>query len=308
MPGGSGQPRDLPRPTNSLNRRRPSSTCRSHLDVAFAGTLPRCSDAFDIRLGQIDLVTQSRRIAPRLTSLSPLENPIAPTNLQMNRPSHRHTITDAHYGLAVAVPQRRLHRAIEIPHLLCRRLRKAPSPEHRKDHLPRRKWFMGHSEHVQGMPKQSAPFEHAIPLIVPHGRDRCVPQGKAGPTISAWRTQKFSVDQEIPRPKPPRDHFGQLRCRPRRRGTQYNDNLTSPFRGQLAGGVTRWAGERSPCAPCYAFSSGSATNLVTFPDFTRISTVRLPALVRSAISLLTSDGLETVLPATSRMTSPICMP
>jgi hypothetical protein len=46
---------------------------------------------------------------------------------------------------------------------------------------------------------------------------------------------------------------------------------------------------------------GSATNLVALPDFTRISPVCLPALVRSAISLLTSDGLDTVLPPTSRI-------
>jgi hypothetical protein len=44
--------------------------------------------------------------------------------------------------------------------IITRRLRKAPRLEHREDHLPRRKWFMGHSEHVHGVPKQSAMFEH----------------------------------------------------------------------------------------------------------------------------------------------------
>jgi hypothetical protein len=53
---------------------------------------------------------------------------------------------------------------------------------------------------------------------------------------------------------------------------------------------------------------GSATNLVPLPDFTRISTVCLPASCRSARSFVTPDGLETTLPATSRMTSPLCMP
>jgi len=38
------------------------------------------------------------------------------------------------------------------------------------------------------------------------------------------------------------------------------------------------AGEPSPRAPGYAFPNGIATNLVALPDFTRISTVCLPAL------------------------------
>ena len=45
------------------------------------------------------------------------------------------------------------------------------------------------------------------------------------------------------------------------------------------------------------------------PDFSRITTVLLPALYRAASSSRTSWGLATgFLPPTSRMTSPVCMP
>src|SRR5215211_7582351 len=58
----------------------------------------------------------------------------------------------------------------------------------------------------------------------------------------------------------------------------------------------------------HARPSGSATNFVASPDFTRISTVRLPPERASLSAVRTSAGLETALPATSRITSPVLKP
>src|SRR5262249_16889297 len=52
----------------------------------------------------------------------------------------------------------------------------------------------------------------------------------------------------------------------------------------------------------------TATNRVASPDFTRISTLRFDSARASASALRTSAGVETVLPATSRMTSPSLTP
>src|SRR5215831_14502943 len=58
----------------------------------------------------------------------------------------------------------------------------------------------------------------------------------------------------------------------------------------------------------HARPSGSATNFVASPDFTRISTVRLPSLRASASAVRTSAGVATALPPTSRITSPVLKP
>jgi hypothetical protein len=42
--------------------------------------------------------------------------------------------------------------------------------EHRKDHLPRRKRFLGRAEHVQCVAEQGAAFEPTIPLVALLGR------------------------------------------------------------------------------------------------------------------------------------------
>src|SRR5262249_18446429 len=68
-------------------------------------------------------------------------------------------------------------------------------------------------------------------------------------------------------------------------------------------------GDRSKPVPLpirhgYAFPNGTATNLMPLFDFTRISTVCLPALCRSAISLLTSAGLDAGLPAVAAIIPP----
>lgn len=55
----------------------------------------------------------------------------------------------------------------------------------------------------------------------------------------------------------------------------------------------------------HARPTGSATKRVASPDFTRISTVRLPSERASSSALRTSAGFATDLPATSRMTSPV---
>jgi hypothetical protein len=68
--------------------------------------------------------------------------------LRTNEPPHRHTVTDAHHGLAVPVAQRRLHSAVEIAHLLCCRLEQAPSLQHRNDNLSGRKRPVGRSQRV----------------------------------------------------------------------------------------------------------------------------------------------------------------
>src|ERR1043166_8828577 len=58
----------------------------------------------------------------------------------------------------------------------------------------------------------------------------------------------------------------------------------------------------------YPRPTGSAMKRVWSPDLTRISTARLPSPRASASSLRTSAGLDTGLPATSRMTSPDLKP
>ena len=57
-----------------------------------------------------------------------------------------------------------------------------------------------------------------------------------------------------------------------------------------------------------ALPSGRATNFVSAPDFTRNNTVCFPSLRASERPLLTSAGVETGLPPTSRITSPTCRP
>ena len=74
----------------------------------------------------------------------------------------------------------------------------------------------------------------------------------------------------------------------------------------------RGSRRQEACAHCQTLNqpwlSGSATNLVASADFTRISTVCLPSL-RSSLSVLrTSTGLETALPLTSRIMSPVWKP
>jgi hypothetical protein len=70
------------------------------------------------------------------------------------------------------------------------------------------------------------------------------------------------------------------------------------------------AGDASPNSfVCrQAWPTGSATKRVLSPDFTRIRTVRLPSVRALVIILRTSAGVETVLPATSRITSPVEKP
>src|SRR5262245_25588951 len=58
----------------------------------------------------------------------------------------------------------------------------------------------------------------------------------------------------------------------------------------------------------HAFLIGSATNLIASAVFTRSRTVFLPAVRASLRALRTSAVLATVLPATSRITSPVLMP
>src|SRR6266700_4771282 len=57
-----------------------------------------------------------------------------------------------------------------------------------------------------------------------------------------------------------------------------------------------------------ALPTGNATNLVWSPDFTRIRIVCLPWACASCMALRTSDGVATVLPPTSRITSPVRKP
>ena len=76
-----------------------------------------------------------------------------------------------------------------------------------------------------------------------------------------------------------------------------------PVARRAAQGRSRQAGRTEHSHPPHA--SGSATNLTASRDFTRISTVCLPALRNSARSLRMSAGVETSLPATSRIRSPI---
>src|SRR5579863_1620390 len=54
-----------------------------------------------------------------------------------------------------------------------------------------------------------------------------------------------------------------------------------------------------------ALPIGTATKRVPWFDFTRINTLRLPSLWASETALRTSAGEDTVLPLTSRMTSPV---
>src|SRR5580698_5697521 len=68
------------------------------------------------------------------------------------------------------------------------------------------------------------------------------------------------------------------------------------------------ATDASGCPMTQALPSGSATNFVPSPDFTRNKTACLPSFWASARLLLTSDGVATVLPPTSRMTSPTLKP
>src|SRR5690242_10783867 len=84
------------------------------------------------------------------------------------------------------------------------------------------------------------------------------------------------------------------------------------YRAGRARGPPRWvrpAGGGDGCqryAPklIHALPTGRATNFVLSPDFTRTSTVCLPAERASAITCRTSAGVETDLPATSRIMSP----
>src|SRR5688572_752736 len=69
------------------------------------------------------------------------------------------------------------------------------------------------------------------------------------------------------------------------------------------GPLPAWALRHSPAAN-HARPSGMATNRVPRSDFTRINTLRLPSARASASALRTSAGVVTLLPATSRMTSP----
>ena len=68
------------------------------------------------------------------------------------------------------------------------------------------------------------------------------------------------------------------------------------------------SGAKHSHAANHARLSGMATNRVPRSDFTRISTLRLPSARASASALRTSAGVATVLPATSRMTSPAWKP
>src|SRR5262249_10582936 len=59
---------------------------------------------------------------------------------------------------------------------------------------------------------------------------------------------------------------------------------------------------------CQPFPTGGATKRGVAPFFTRTRTLRLPWVRASAITSRTSAGVETDLPATSRITSPVEKP
>ena len=68
------------------------------------------------------------------------------------------------------------------------------------------------------------------------------------------------------------------------------------------------AGGTSPISCLQPRPSGSATKRVLSPFFTRTRTVRLPCVRAVVMTSRTSVGVETDLPATSRMTSPVEKP
>src|SRR5208282_3804209 len=75
-------------------------------------------------------------------------------------------------------------------------------------------------------------------------------------------------------------------------------------------GNARQRGRRMPADRpiTQALPSGRATNFVPSPDFTRNNTACLPSLRASLRLLRTSEGVATILPPTSRMTSPTWKP
>ena len=76
-----------------------------------------------------------------------------------------------------------------------------------------------------------------------------------------------------------------------------------PVEGRPTGGATD-AGGMSPNS-YQPFPSGKATKRVLSPFFTRIRTLRLPSVRALETTSRTSAGVETDLPATSRITSPV---
>ena len=79
-----------------------------------------------------------------------------------------------------------------------------------------------------------------------------------------------------------------------------------PLRADPPAGATD-AGGMSPNS-CQPFPSGKATKRVLSPFFTRIRTLRLPSVRAPETTSRTSAGVETDLPAISRMTSPVEKP
>lgn len=79
-----------------------------------------------------------------------------------------------------------------------------------------------------------------------------------------------------------------------------------PVEGRPTGGGDgcRWASPK----PCQPRPSGRATNRVLSPFFTRSRTLRFPSVRALATTSRTSFGVETDLPATSRITSPVEKP
>src|SRR5262249_2926165 len=82
------------------------------------------------------------------------------------------------------------------------------------------------------------------------------------------------------------------------------ERLASPARSAAPGRL----GQPDLFARPQARAMGTATNFVASPDFTRINTMRLALPRASAKALRTSVGVETVLPPTSRMMSPVLKP
>src|SRR5215471_21303249 len=80
----------------------------------------------------------------------------------------------------------------------------------------------------------------------------------------------------------------------------------APLRADPPAGATD-AGEMSPNS-YQPFPIGKATKRVLSPFFTRIRTLRLPSVRALATTSRTSAGVETDLPAISRMTSPVEKP